>query len=149
MAVLYLAFTANVGWRELIASALAGMLSAASAIIFAHAGKVKFSFRIRDVLQAWRIPQNVVSGTIEVLRALATQLFTARGADSAVRAVRFDMGDKDDPRDAGRRAMAITYTTATPNFIIMGMVDQQQLMLYHQIVPGKVRKMTRNLGARP
>jgi multisubunit Na+/H+ antiporter MnhE subunit len=149
MALLYLAFTDNLGWRELIASAMTGAISASAVVVYARAGNARFAFRISDVAQAWRIPWNVLNGTVEVFQALGKQLFSKRGADSAILAVPFDLGKKENPIDAGRRALAITYTTATPNFIILGLVDRQDLMLYHQITPGDVRSMTRNLGARP
>ena len=149
MAAMYLAFTDNVGWRELIASFIAGTLSATAVLVFARAGKVRFAFRLRDVAQGWRIPWNVSCGTIEVFEGLGKQFFSPAGPASAIVAVPFDLGEKDNPSDAGRRALAITYTTATPNFIILGLVDRQSLMLYHQITPGEIRPMTRNLGARP
>ena len=90
-----------------------------------------------------------VSGTVEVLHGLAKQLFTAGGAPSFLAAVPFEIGSQDDPTEAGRRALATTYTTATPNFVVLGLVNEQGLMLYHQIIPGDVLTMTRRLGARP
>jgi hypothetical protein len=149
MALLYLAFTDNVGWRELFASAITGAISVIAAIVFARAGQLRFSFRMRDVVQAWRMPWYAVSGTVEVLQGLAKQLFSPGGAPNYLAAVRYDMGSRDDPADCGRRALEITLSTATPNFIILGFVDRQDLLLYHQITPGEVRVMTRKLGARP
>jgi multisubunit Na+/H+ antiporter MnhE subunit len=146
---LYLAFANNVGFREVITGVLVGAVAVAGKIIFQSAGHQHFRFHWRDVLQAWRLPWCAITGTIEVLRGLAKQWFKKRGASSYLAAVAFDMGPERSPYAAGRRALAVTYTTATPNFVILGLDHEQKLMLYHQILPGKVRTMTQKLGARP
>ena len=146
---LYLAFTSNVDAREAVAAVPVAAVATVAVLVVAHAGKVSFRFRPRDVAQAWRMPWYALTGTGEVLKGLAMQLFTSGGAPSFLAAVPFDVGEKDDVADAGRRALAVTYTTATPNFVVLGVIEEQRLMLYHQIVPGDVIAVTRKLGARP
>lgn len=146
---LYLAFTEDLDVRELVAMVLTGAVATVAALVFATAGKVRFGLRLRDVAQAIYVPRYVIRGTGEVLHGLARQLFTRGGAPSVVAAVHFDIGPERSPQDAGRRALAISYTTATPNFIILGLVKEQKLMIFHQIIPGEVPSMTRNLGAKP
>jgi hypothetical protein len=79
---------------------------------------------------------------------LAKQIFTREGAASFTAAVPFTVG-RDTPVTMGRRALAVTYTTITPNFVVLGIVKEPGLLLYHQIVPGKILRMTRHLGAKP
>lgn len=146
---LYLAFTSNAGWRELIAAVMTGTIATLATMVFATAGDVRFSFRLRDVIQAWRLPWYAIEGTFEVFEGLGKQLFSRGGAPSFLGAVRFEIGERESLKDAGRRALAITYTTATPNFVIIGFVEEQGLLLYHQIIPGEVRQMTRSMGANP
>jgi hypothetical protein len=145
----YLALVSSYGVREFIAAAFTAVLAALATMVFARTAKVAFHLRWRDLLQAWRLPGCVLSGTWEIMRGLAKQLFTSRGASSVVAAVPFDVGDRENLADAGRRALAITYTSGTPNFLILGIVDEQQWFLYHQIMPGDILTMTKNLGARP
>jgi multisubunit Na+/H+ antiporter MnhE subunit len=146
--VLWLGYTNNSGYREMIVGALAAMVSTVAALVYAVQSGFSFRFRWRDIAQAIYLPWYALDGTWEVLHALAKQIFTRPGAPSLMAAVAFDVGG-DDPHSAGRRALAVTYTTITPNFIVLGIVNRQQLMLYHQILPGKVLAMTCHLGARP
>lgn len=147
-AVLYLLYAAKLDADELIAAAVAGVLASLATAVFARLGLVHVRPSAADLMQAWRIPGYVVTGTIEVLHGLLQQLFTRTGAPSALRAVRFEAVG-DDAHSAARRALALTYTTLTPNFLVLGIVAEQRLLLYHQIQPGEVLLMTRNLGARP
>lgn len=63
-----------------------------------------------------------------MFKALGKQLFTKKGADSLIRAVPFEVGD-DDAHSAARRALAVTYTTLTPNFVVLGIAHKQALLL--------------------
>lgn len=148
LAGLYLLFTDDADIRELMASVVVAALALSAALVMARGGDIHFHLRMRDLIQAWRLPWYAVSGTVEVLQGLARRLAGARRAPSFLAAVRFDVGGAD-PAEAGRRALVVTYTTATPNFIVLGPIPEQHLLLYHQIIPGDVRKMTANLGARP
>lgn len=145
--VLWLAYTNNVGIREIIAGVAAAGISTVAVSLFAIQGKLRFAFRSRDLFQAIYLPGYALEGTWEILQALCKQLFTSKGAASFTGAVRYDVGG-DDPLSAGR-ALAVTYTTLTPNFIVLGIAHDQKLMIYHQIIRGKILTMTRNLGARP
>ncbi|MGN6370874.1 MAG: hypothetical protein ACTHN5_21680 [Phycisphaerae bacterium] len=147
-AAFYLTLISSYGWREYVAAAATAALATTGAVVFSRSGKVAFHLRFRDLLQAWRIPAYAVTGTWEVLRALGRQLFSS-GAPSVLAAVPFDPGDKQNLADAGRRALVLSYSTATPNSIMLGMTDQEEWLLYHQVLPSEVHAMTKNLGARP
>ena len=144
----WLALTNSTGYREMIAGLVGAGLSILGVAVYARQLRVGFRFRARDLAQIWRIPWYVVQGTWEIYQALFRQLFGA-GADNSVGAVKFDVGEKDSPYSAGRRALAVTYTTITPNSIVLGIVMEEGLLLYSQIKVGPVRPMTRRLGAQP
>ena len=145
---LYLAFAADVGVREAVAAVAVATAATAAVVTMARAGGVRFRFHLRDLVQVWRLPWYIVTGTAQVLLGLWQQL-AGGGADSRLATVPFDTGNPVDPAAAGRRALAVTYTTATPNCIVLGLVEDQGRMLYHQILPGPLPTMTRRLGARP
>ncbi len=109
---------------------------------------VKVSPSFWQIAEVWRIPWYGVSGTWEILQGIGKQLFTKNGAASYLAAVPFEVGS-DSPACAGRRTLAVLYTTMTPNFVVIGIIPEQALLLYHQIVPGEVLAITRNLGAKP
>ena len=145
---LYLCFTANTGVRELVASVIVAAIATFGTFVFARQAGIKMHLRWRDIIQLWRIPWYALSGTWAILHGLMLQLFSTNGAPSFLAAVRFDIGG-DDPASAGRRALAVFYTTMTPNFVVLGLFPNQKLLLFHQIIPGQVLRMTQKLGARP
>jgi hypothetical protein len=81
-------------------------------------------------------------------QVLARQIFLGKPADSLFHSVRFEVGGDDD-ESAFRRALAIAYTTATPNFVIVDIDRERGLLVYHQIKQSRIPEMTRQLGARP
>jgi multisubunit Na+/H+ antiporter MnhE subunit len=145
---LYLLFVSTLTKPELIAGIFCTLIATLAAGVFGTVGVVHFKPTLREILEAWRLPYYAVQGSWELFKALANQLFRKKGADSLLRAVPFEVGD-DDAHSAGRRALAVFYTTLTPNFVVLGIAHKQALLLYHQVLPGKVLQMTINLGARP
>lgn len=144
----YLLFVSTLTKPELLAGVGVAALATFASGAFGTIGIVHFRPTLRHLLQAWRIPRQIVEGTSAVLIALAKQLLTKPGAPSLLVAAPFDVG----PNDAGaaaRRALAITYTTMTPNSVVLGIAHHQGLLLYHQMLPAKVSQMTINLGALP
>ncbi|HTW95718.1 MAG TPA: hypothetical protein VMD30_13025 [Tepidisphaeraceae bacterium] len=146
--VLWLAYTDSLGYREMCAGAGGAAIATLAVWIYGIKGKIRFRLSLRDVAQAIYLPWNVLVDTWKIVRAVGMQIFTAGGAPSLVAAVEFEVGQAK-PIDAGRQALAITYTTLTPNSIVLGIVPEQGLMIYHRIVPGKLMAATRHLGARP
>lgn len=144
----YLLFASTLTTPELVAGAVVAVIATGATVVFGTVGVVHFKPSPRDLLQVWRVPYYAVIDTIQVVGALAKQLFTRRGADSLLRAVPFDVGAADEGA-AARRALAVTYTTLTPNFIVLGIAHEQALLLYHEITDAEVPQMTINLGARP
>ncbi len=142
----YLVFTNNVGWREWIAGSVVTTLSLTAAYVFYCADPVQFKFRAADLLQGWRIGWNLVLGTWQVFSAAVLRLFTTNPRVGGLYTTPYqEVGN--DPLSAARRALAVTYTTATPNSVVLGVDRKHRLLLYHQILPEKVSTMTRNLGA--
>ncbi len=134
-------------WEALVGCAAAALSTLGVAVV-ARLGLVKFRPSFGQLAEIRRIPWYAVSGTWEIIQGVGKQLFSKRGAASYLAAVPFEVGP-DDSANAGRRALAVLYTTMTPNFVVVGIIREQGLMLYHQIVPGEVLQLTRDLGAKP
>ncbi|MBV8205687.1 MAG: hypothetical protein JO041_02760, partial [Acidobacteria bacterium] len=77
--------------------------------------------------------------------ALAKRLM-GRPSEAQFKALRFDAGQDDDESEA-RRALAITYFTMPPNFVVLGIDRKRQLMLIHQVEPTGVPIIAKRLGA--
>lgn len=144
---LWLAFTDSTGYREICAGFIAAAVATTAVAIYSWKGGVSFRFRLVDVLQVWRLPGGVIADTVRIFRAVVVRL-SGGTLQSGHKAVAYDVG-KDDPCGAGRRALAVTYTTITPNTIVLGIVQEQGLLLYHQLVPDQTPEIIRHLGARP
>ena len=102
----------------------------------------------RAIAQIFRLPEYVVTGTWEILAVLGRQIFLRKPAQSLFHSVPFE-NCGDDDESAFRRALAIAYTTATPNFVVVGIDRKKKLLLYHQIQLSRIPEMTKRLGARP
>ncbi|MDB5329395.1 MAG: hypothetical protein JWP03_546 [Phycisphaerales bacterium] len=145
---LYLLFTSNLQKEEVFTGLAAAAVATVGSTVCQSLGLVAFRPRWRDLRQAWRVPWSILHDTGLILLAIWKQLFTREGAPSIVLAVPFEVGDQS-PAACARRALALLYTTMTPGTVVLGIVDEQRLMLAHQIVPEPVTEMERQLGARP
>lgn len=144
----WICFTAKLELMELIFGAVAATIGVVGYLVFRRAVPIVFRPRVIDVLQAWRIPWYMIAGAVEIMHGLGRQLFSRAGAPSLVRTVAYDTpGPKDEAMS--RQVLAVTYTTITPNFIVLGILSHKHQMLYHQILPTGVLQITRNLGAEP
>lgn len=108
----------------------------------------KFHPKFSELLTIWSMPWYFLSGTWEVWMVAAKDLLGIDPAKSAFRLCEFDAGQQENPHDTARRALAGGYTTASPNFIVLGINTRQQKLLFHQIERSSVLKMTKELGAR-
>jgi hypothetical protein len=100
----------------------------------------------RDVAQGWRIPWYILSKVWEITVVLIKDLFYVRRANSYYRVCGFKSSKRDQTRIA-REVLATLFTTAAPNFIVIGIDPEMGRMLFHQIERTSVSEMTRALGA--
>ena len=130
---------------------------------YLHTGLVYFRPRWKDLLQIRHLPVDMLSGTAQTLHALWNQLFAHGRGLGDVKATRYRLGGLN-PESAARRALTISYSTATPNSIVLGFwpdpsmttsfhaelagpTVEYGLMLYHQVLPVPTRQWMRELGA--
>jgi multisubunit Na+/H+ antiporter MnhE subunit len=146
--VLMLLYAGKIAADELIVAAVGSAVTATVSRVVLATHIAPFAAQWRAVAQIWRLPKYLVTGTWEVLAVLAAQIFLRKPAESLYHAVPFDVG-ADDDESAMRRALAIAYTTATPNFVILGIDREKGLLIYHQIRHSPIPEMTKKLGARP
>lgn len=118
---------------ELYAGAGATLLAAIGFEVSRQQGLVEAALPLRGALRAWRLLARIPAEIWFVGHAAVAQLFTPRKAPRGrFRAVRFDAGG-DDPRDAGRRALAEALGSLTPNTIVVGVDPDSKAILVHQL----------------
>lgn len=144
----WILFVGKIGWNELLAGGIASALAATAAHIVWAQHVAGFRGNLGWLLQMWRLPIYAVTGTGEIFAVLFRQLLGGKPAPSLILAVPFDTGGDDD-ESAARRALAIAYTTSTPNFIVIGIDMKRGHLVYHQIERSPILQVTRELGARP
>ena len=143
-------------WVLLVASThphemIVGACSVLAAGVFlrhAHRSEIlSLHFTLRDTLAVWRLPWYVLSGIWEITLLLFKDLF-GRRTGSFYRVSGFATS-KDDPTLVARRVLATAYTSAAPNFIVIGIDFRQSRMLFHQIERSSIPEMAQELGAKP
>jgi multisubunit Na+/H+ antiporter MnhE subunit len=106
---------------------------------------VRFYPEVHWIFEAWQLPGYLISEAALIYRVLLESLFLRKQANSHIQAVPFQFGGSDE-RSAARRALAIVLTTIPPNFVVIGIDQQQNLMLVHQIRATRVPQLTLILG---
>jgi len=138
----------RLGTDELWGAIPGALLAALATWVVLEQHVVGFSDRAGHLLDAWRLPGYMITGTYAIFRVLLRQLLAGAPAASLLLAVPYDaLGD--DPGDAAKRALAIAYTTGTPNFIVVGIDHRRGTLVFHQIERGPILTMVKRLGARP
>jgi multisubunit Na+/H+ antiporter MnhE subunit len=146
--VCWIIFVGSFSLHELLVGIIGAALAAIGLLVIDLRYPARFSPTIGELFSLWRMPWYLVSGTWEILKVSLKDLLGIEAAKSLFRVVPFDAGTKDDRRAVARRVLAVTYTTVAPNFIVLGINVNSQMMLFHQIERSSPSKMTKYLGAR-
>jgi multisubunit Na+/H+ antiporter MnhE subunit len=145
---LMLLYVGKIAPDEILFAAAGSTVSATASRIVLEKHVAPLRAQWRAAAQIWRVPKYIVVGTWEIVAVLAKQIFLGKPAESLFFGVPFEVGGDDD-ESSFRRALAIAYTTATPNFVIVGIDRDRGLLVYHQIKASEIPEMTKRLGARP
>lgn len=142
---LWLLFVNTTHEHELWLAAAASVVAATGAEIVRAQPFADFRPRLVWLLQAWREPWYILEGCATIFWVFLKHFI--RPEPSVLREVVYDPGGSN-PADAARRALALTYTTVPPNFVVLGIDFDKRVMLVHQVTETETPTMTRNLGAR-
>lgn len=148
MAAEWILLVAGLRSHEMIVGAISILAIAAALRIIHRSHRLHLQIHLADVVAAWRIPWNIVSGVYEIIAVFFRDVFAGKRAGSYYRIANFTIRGKS-PRLVARQVLAVVYTTAAPNFIVIGIASEQQRMLFHQIERTSIPKMTQKLGAEP
>lgn len=143
---LWIIFVGGISPDEMIVGTAVLLLSAAFLYQVWRTETLTLNLELKDLVQGWRIPWYVLSGCYEIIVVLLKDLFSAKKADSLYRVTGF-AASNSDPRLVARRVLAVFFTTMAPNFIVIGIDDQKNRMLFHQLKRSSVPRMAKSLGA--
>lgn len=133
---------------EMIVGAASVLVSGAFLFVAHRTSTLHTDFRLSDIAKGCRIPWYVIIDIWVIILVLFKDLFGIEKAKSLFRVSGFKTGEKD-PVLAARRVLAIAYTSASPNAIVLGIDYTCSRMLFHQLTRAPLPKMTDDLGAKP
>ncbi|WP_395857198.1 Na+/H+ antiporter subunit E [Cystobacter fuscus] len=140
-------FVASLEAGELLVGVPVAALGATASQIVWEIRLARVVPRLRWLAEGWRLPIYMFTGTWEILVVLARHLFTRKKAESLLFAVPYE-SPGDEEHATLIQALAIGYTTMTPNFVVVDIDLERKLLIYHQISKTDVLEMTKKLGAR-
>lgn len=118
---------------ELYAGLAATLLAAAVTEAARHNGLTGVDARGSWLVRGWRAVAQVPGDIWWVTYAAITQIAAPQRPHGVMRAVPFRHGKADDAGDAARRALAEAIGTLPPNTIVLGIDEESDLILVHQL----------------
>jgi multisubunit Na+/H+ antiporter MnhE subunit len=144
--ILWLIFTDNTGFRELLSGAAAAAIATYFSFVFASR-KTIASFQIPyGIGIIWRVPGVLARDTAALLVAVMRRL-AGRALPSGYAAIHF-VAVGDNPRSRSRRALATTLMTVTPNTLVLGILRNERIIFFHRLLPQPPSSLARHLCAR-
>jgi Na+/H+ ion antiporter subunit len=119
---------------ELITGAVVAAIAATGAELVRAQRHQRLRVPLRGLRRAWRPVARAPLDLALVSGAILRQLVERRPARGRVRALPFRHGG-GAPDAVGRRALAEGLGSFAPNTIVIGVDDQRNLILVHQLVP--------------
>jgi multisubunit Na+/H+ antiporter MnhE subunit len=140
-------YTDSLRIREVLAGGIASGVATVALLVMIRQGGIRFRFTLRDAGASLVVCWPVVSGTAQLLARLTAQMLGRSKLESRVAEIPFDaVGDA--PEIVGRRALVTAYNSLTPNSVVIGPVQEQKRLLYHEIFPAKMLTLEPHPGAR-
>ena len=124
-------FVASFAIHEMLVGIVASAATVVFSLFVARESKVELILKFRDLAQCWRIPFYVLSGVTEITLVLLKDLLQIAPPGSFYRVCGFDTSTHD-PLRMSRTILAIAYTTAAPNCIVLKVDPTQSRMLFYQ-----------------
>jgi hypothetical protein len=118
---------------ELGAGVVAAALGATLSVAVLFRGADRFDGDARWLLRAWRLPWQSVVDTVKLTAALSRQVARREEVRSAFRVLPFEHGGTGS-RDVARRACAKAAGSVAANVYVVGIDEERDVVLYHELV---------------
>jgi multisubunit Na+/H+ antiporter MnhE subunit len=143
-ALLWLVLVGDFQRQELLVGAFAVAGAAFFYVAVQRAQQDCFSYKWKDLRQVWRVPGNILLDALRVTKVLLRDVFIERTPSSLLVAT-FKPSHHVNDLD-GREVLAVAYTTASPNSIVLGVHRERSQILLHLLEPAPVSPSMRALG---
>jgi hypothetical protein len=145
LAVFWVACVATVRSHEMIVGLGAVLLSVLSCLYVVRTLPLQFRPTLGEVAQIWRLPVYIVVDLLQITWVLILDC-AGRPAPSLFRSAPWGPVENNG-RDTAKRALAVSYSTVSPNCIVVGIDCGRGQILFHNLKKSPIPKMMRNLGA--
>lgn len=135
LAALWLWLDDTVATPELVVGALCAAFAATVAQFVLERAGPRVGLRRSWLRFAWRPLLSVVPDLARLTRVLVLTLTGRRTRRGRFLAVQFDAGGARSPYDTGRRVLAKTAGSFSPNTYVVGIDADRDLILVHQLEP--------------
>jgi multisubunit Na+/H+ antiporter MnhE subunit len=132
--VVYMLLAGVLVTAELILGAAAAALAASVAELVRVQDARQFRPRLRWVLRVYRLPPAILADCVVVFRALWRHVVRNEEVRGDFRAFRFPVAGSGG-RAAGRRVLLNAAISITPNTYVVGIDEDNETVLVHQLVP--------------
>jgi hypothetical protein len=143
----WILLVAGIHIDEMIVGAASVLASGAFLLVAHRTSTLHTDFRLADMAKGWSIPWEVIRDMFVITVVLFKDLLGVEKAKSLFLVAGFRTAKKD-PVLVARRVLAIAYTSASPNTIILGIDYTCGRMLFHQLKRAPLPKMTEDLGGK-
>jgi multisubunit Na+/H+ antiporter MnhE subunit len=120
--------------EELAAASVFAAVSATVAEVVRVQDARRFRPKLKWFLRAYRLPGSILSDCGVVFQALWRHLVKHEEIDGAFRAFRIPLAGKGG-RASARRALLNAAISITPNTYVVGIDEDNEMVLVHQLVP--------------
>jgi multisubunit Na+/H+ antiporter MnhE subunit len=147
--ILWLAFANNTGIREILIGGAASAIATFAVARFQRHTGAREHYRLRApyLLQFFRVPKTVVTGTWALLRVTALRLL-GRSVPGGIVSVPYRIG-AENSISRGRRALTITFLTLGPKSLVLGFPPDQRSFFFHTLIPQPLPPFMFKMGALP
>lgn len=133
---LWLLLTGTLDPQELVVGAASSGVGALTAVALVAKRIIRLQIRAAWLLRTPRLVRRVLLDNWTVLELLVRRLLGRADIRGEFRALPFEPGG-DDSLSATRRALIASAVSLTPNSYIVGIDQESNLILCHQLVPSK------------
>jgi multisubunit Na+/H+ antiporter MnhE subunit len=142
--LLWLVFTDSLDFRELAAGAAAATIATYFSFVFASRKTIGSFWFPREIAVIWRLPAELAHDTLVLLLALMRR-FAGEDLPSGIVGIPFSAVGKR-PESRGKRALAITLLTVTPNTLVLGVLTDEKVLFFHRLLPQPASALARRLS---
>lgn len=132
--ITWLLLVGNLAPNEILAGVVTAAIAATVAEIVRVQDYRRFSPRARWVRKTARLPKDVLVESVVVFRVLWQRLLSGDRRGGAFRACSLDPGG-DDGTASARRALIVAGLSLAANTYVVGIDEEERLILVHQLVP--------------